>query len=168
MRTVLETVAERANWGSDTPNGTGKGVAFHFSHRGYFAEVVQASVSRSGGLTVDKVWAVGDVGSQIINPLNAVNNAQGGIIDGLSQAMGQEITIQAGRTQQANFDEYPLLRMPDAPPEIDIHFVTTDNAPTGLGEPPLPPVIPALCNAIFDATGHRIRDLPLSQHDLSW
>ena len=168
MRAVLESVAERSGWGRTTlPRGTGMGVAFHYSHRGYFAEVVQATVSQRGDVTVDQVWAVGDIGSHIINPLNAVNNTQGGVIDGLSQALGQEVVIEGGRAMEANFNRYRLLRMRQAP-RIDVHFITTDNPPTGLGEPPLPPAIPALCNAVFAATGIRPRSLPLRNVDLSW
>jgi len=169
MRGVLESVAERSGWsGPSTTPGKGRGVAFHYSHRGYFAEVVDVTVSQSGRLTIDDVWVVGDVGSQIINPLNAENNTQGGVIEGFSHALGQEITIEGGAVVQQNFNTYPLIRLTEAPKSIDVHFVLTDNAPTGLGEPSLPPAIPALVNAIFDATGHRIRSLPISKHDLSW
>jgi isoquinoline 1-oxidoreductase beta subunit len=168
MRAVLESVAERSGWGvRSLPRGTGMGVAFHFSHRGYFAEVVQATVSREGAVRVDEVWAVGDIGSVVINPLNAANQTQGAVLDGIAQALGQEITIDRGRTVQSNFHDFPLLRLTQAPP-VDVHFLTSDNAPSGLGEPALPPVVPALCNAVFLATGKRVRSLPLSKHDLSW
>jgi len=169
MRGVLESVARRSGWGQvDLPAGTGRGVACYYSHRGYFAEVVEVTVRRNGRLEIGDVWVVGDVGRQIINPLNAENNVQGGVIEGFSHALAQQITIEGGAVVESNFDDYPLIRLTEAPSSIDVHFVLTDNDPTGLGEPSLPPAIPALTNAIFDATGHRVRSLPLSDHDLSW
>jgi isoquinoline 1-oxidoreductase beta subunit len=160
-RGVLEKVHEVSGWGQGTlPARTGRGVAFYYSHLGYFAEVVEAAVSNEGRVTINKVWAVGDIGSQVINPTAAENMVQGAILDGLGEALNQKITIENGRVTQANFDSFQLLRLSQAPP-TEVHFLKTDNSPTGLGEPPLPPAIPALCNAVHAATGKRIRTLPI-------
>jgi isoquinoline 1-oxidoreductase beta subunit len=161
MIDVLAAVRDESGWGKrNLPKGTGQGVAFYYSHLGYFAEVVQATVAAGGRITVDKVWVVGDVGSQIINPTGAENQVQGAALDGIGEALGQAITLTQGRIDQSNFNDFLLLRIDRAPP-VAVHFLKTPHPPTGLGEPALPPVVPALCNAIFAATGVRIRSLPI-------
>ncbi len=168
MRNVLREVADKSGWGKALPRGRGMGLGYYYSHQGYIAEVAEVTVSKSGVLKVDRVVAVVDVGSQIVNLSGAENQVQGSITDGLNAAWRQELDIRKGRVVQSNFHEYPMLRIPDAPRAIEIHFLKTDYPPTGLGEPALPPLAPAVYNAIFAATGKRLRQLPISRTDLSW
>ena len=157
---VIKKAMAMSDWGKSAGEGHGKGFGFYYSHQGYFAEVVDASVSDKGQVAVHDVWVAGDVGSHIINPFGALNQAHGSVIDGIGQALSLAVEFEGGAVKQSNFHDYPIPRMPMTP-EIHVEFVKTDYDPTGMGEPALPPVIPALTNAIYKATGKRVRTLPI-------
>ena len=156
---VIRLVTEKADWGREMPAGRGLGLSFYFCHAAHIAEVAEVSVDRNKKLRLHKVTAAVDVGP-IINMSGAVSQVQGAIIDGFSTMVGQKITMEAGRIQQTNLHQYPVLRI-DAAPEVDVHFIQSDHDPTGLGEPALPPLAPAVANAIYAATGERVRKMPL-------
>ncbi|HEY5808511.1 MAG TPA: molybdopterin cofactor-binding domain-containing protein [Povalibacter sp.] len=158
---VLKLAAEKAGWGRKMPKGRALGLAFHFSHAGHFAEVADVSVDANKKLTVHRVIVAGDIGP-IINMSGAENQCEGAVIDGLSTMMGLEVSFENGRIEQDNLDRYPILRIAKTP-QVETHFIQSDYTPTGVGEPAFPPVAPAICNAIFSATGHRVRTLPLSR-----
>lgn len=162
---VIRLAAEQAGWGRSLSDGRGLGLAFHFSHAGHFAEVADVSVDSDRRLTVHNVTIAADIGP-IVNMSGAENQCEGSVIDALSTLMGLEITFENGRVQQQNFDGYPILRMTNAP-TVDVHFVDSDFDPTGAGEPALPPAAPAICNAIYAASGHRVRTMPLTKEGFS-
>jgi len=164
MLATLDLAAQKARWGSPLPKGIGRGIATHFSFDSYVAQVIEASVE-NGSVHVHRVVCAVDCGTAI-NPNQIRAQMEGGIIFGLSAALKSEITLKDGRIEQGNFHEYEVLRMNEAP-LIEVHMVPSDAPPTGVGEPGVPPAAPALANAIFAATGKRIRRLPIRAGDLT-
>jgi isoquinoline 1-oxidoreductase beta subunit len=163
LRGVIREVTKAAGWRQplgwgDGETRHGRGIAACYDQGSWVAEVAEVTVSK-GKLKVDRIVAAVDCG-RVINPQNASNQVEGAIMDGLSAALMGEITVIKGVVEQSNFHDYPLLRLNQAP-VIEVHFIESENDPRGLGEPPLPPLAPAVCNAIFAATGQRIRRLPL-------
>src|SRR2546425_11042126 len=164
MLATLNLVAEKAGWGKALPPGRGRGMATHFSFDSYVAQVVEASVEKDGTGQVRRVVCAVDCG-RVVNPDIVKAQMEGGIIFGLTAALKTEITLENGRVQQKNFHDYQMLRMFESP-EIQVHIIPSELSPTGVGEPSVPPVAPALTNAIFAATGKRVRRLPIRAADL--
>jgi isoquinoline 1-oxidoreductase beta subunit len=158
LRHVVEIAAERAHWGSPLPAGKGRGISASYNQGLWVAEVAEVTV-HDGRLKVDKITCAVDCGL-VVNPQGAVNQVEGGIVDGLAAALYGKITVKGGIVQESNFHDYRFARMRDIP-TIDVHFVDSSDSPRGLGEGPLAPVAPAITNAIFAATGKRIRELPI-------
>ena len=158
---VIEKAGKEADWSKWLPDGVGRGIAASYNQGAWVAEVALVSV-RNRVLKLERLVTAIDCGL-IINPQAAENQVQGGITEGISAALMGEITVTGGIVDQSNFHDYRLCRMRQAP-AIDVHFMPSNDNPRGLGEPPLPPVAPAICNAIFAATGQRIRELPLMKH----
>src|SRR5712675_870099 len=165
MLGVLDLAAEKAGWGKPLPKGVGRGIATHFSFETYVAQVVEASVEKNGNVKVHRVVCAVDCG-RVINPDIVKAQMEGGIVFGLTAALKTEITLENGRVQQTNFHDYQMLRMFESP-IIEVHIVPSEASPTGVGEPSVPPVAPALANAIFAATGKRLRSLPIRNADLA-
>jgi len=165
---VLNEVAEKSSWGKPLPKGRAQGIAINLDHGNISAQVAEVSVGHSGQLNVHSIDVAFDCG-HVINPEGVRAQMEGGVLFGLSNTLYEEITIKNGRVVQGNFNDYRLLRTTDVP-EVRVHFGgNTGGAKFApCGETPVPPVTLAICNAIFRATGKRVRSFPLKNHDLSW
>ena len=163
-RGVLELVAEKAGWGKALPQGRSRGIAVHDSFGSYIAQVAEVSVSKKGELKVHRVVCAIDCGPTI-NPDTVRAQMEGAIVFGLTAALYGQITFEKGRVQQRNFHDYQVLRMNEMP-VVEVHIVPSKEKMGGVGEPGVPPAAPAVCNAIFAATGKRIRRLPIRAEDL--
>jgi isoquinoline 1-oxidoreductase beta subunit len=165
MRAVLDLAAEKSGWDASLPEGWGQGVACHSTWDVTdVAQVVEVSVGEDGAIRVQRVVCAVDCGL-VVNPDGVAAQMEGGIVMGLTMALKGPITIDKGRVQQSNFHDYPLLRL-DEMPAVEVYLVPSDRAPQGVGEMGLPPAAPALANAIFAASGKRVRRLPIRAEDL--
>lgn len=162
VRGVLQLAAAKADWGRPLPKGWGRGLAMHpyLDCGTYVAEVAEVEVKADGTLRVHRVVCAVDCG-QVLNPLNVKAQMEGAVAYGLTAALKGEITLAKGRVVQQSFKDYPALRL-DEMPKVEVHFVASDLPPGGVGEPGLPPLAPAVANAVFDATGKRLRSLPFT------
>jgi isoquinoline 1-oxidoreductase beta subunit len=158
LRQVIEVAAKRARWGTPLPPGKGRGIAVSYNQGIWVAEIAEITMT-DDRLKVDRITCAIDCGL-VVNPQGAVNQVEGGIVDGLAAALYGKITVRDGIVQESNFHDYPFCRIDDIP-DIDVHFVDSDDSPRGLGEGPLAPVAPAVTNAIFAAAGKRVRELPI-------
>jgi isoquinoline 1-oxidoreductase beta subunit len=158
LRAVLELAAQKSDWSQPLPKGKGRGIASFSSFGSYFAEVAEVSITGKETFKLDRVVAAVDCG-QVVNPESVRSQTEGAIIFGLSAALKNQITIKNGAVEQRNFDSYDPLRIGEAPP-IEVHIMPSNDDPGGMGEPAVPPIAPAVANAIFAATGERLRRLP--------
>jgi len=164
LRRVIELAAERSGWAKKKPaKGRALGIAAHWSFLSYVAAVVEVEVDASGKIRIPRVDIAADVG-KVINPDRVKSQFEGASVFGASIALMGEITAVGGAIQQSNFHDYPVARINEAPVETRVHLIQSDAPPAGVGEPGTPPMPPAICNAVFAATGKRIRDLPLRKH----
>src|SRR6185312_9816195 len=163
MKGVLKLAASKAGWGSPLAAGQGRGIACHFSFNSYAANVAEVTVSQ-GAVKVNRIVSAVDIGIAV-NPEGVRAQVESAIVYGLTAALKSQITIQDGRAVESNFNKFPTLAMNETP-RLEVYIVPSEVAPTGIGEPGLPPVAPAVMNAIFAATGKRIRRLPVIPSDL--
>jgi len=163
---VIKLCAEKAGWGKTLPKGRGLGLAWCYSHAGHAAQAVELGVDAQKRITVHRVVVAVDVG-QVVDAAGAESQAQGACVDALSTAMGLQITFENGRIREQNYNAYPVLQIPFAPGSIEVFFADSNHPPTGMGEPALPAMAPAVANAIFAATGERVRAMPLAQFGYS-
>ena len=161
---MLELAAEKGDWGKPLPQGRFRGIAVAFSYGSYAAEVAEVSIEKDGKVRVHRVVCALDCGT-FINPDTVKAQVEGSIVWGLTAALYGAITIDKGRVQQSNFHDYPMLRMNEMP-IVEVHIVPSSASPGGVGEPGVPPLAPAVCNAIFAGTGKRIRKLPIRAEEL--
>ena len=157
---MLRLVAEKSGWDTAPPAGHARGIAVHGSFGTVVAEVAEVSLRADKTVQVHKVWAAVDCGTAI-NPDIIRAQIDGGIMFGLSAALHGKITITEGHPDQHSFDTYQVLRMSEAP-AVDVHILPSEHPPTGVGEPGVPPIAPAVANAVFKLTGIRVRDLPFT------
>ncbi len=159
LRRVLELAAGKAGWGSALPSGRFRGIACHRSFGTYVAHVAEVSLRENGTMRLQRVVCAVDCG-QVINPETVEAQMQGAVIFGSTAALYGQITVENGRVQQSNFHDYRMLRINEAP-EIEVHIVPSTDPPGGIGEPGVPPIIPAVANAVSIAKGTRVRRLPI-------
>jgi isoquinoline 1-oxidoreductase beta subunit len=157
---VLETAAKMAGWGTPLPKGHGRGIAVHESFGSFVAQVAEVSLDAKSAVTVHRVVCAVDCG-RIVNPDTIRAQMESGITFGLSAALYGAITLKNGRVEQGNFDDYPLVRM-HAMPKVEVHIIDSNEPPGGVGEPGVPPIAPAVANALCAATGVRMRSLPMT------
>src|ERR1700723_3428100 len=162
---VLNLAAEKSGWGKKLPAGSGRGIAGLYGFGSYVAHVAEVTVAKDGSLKIDRIVVAVDCG-QVINPDMLEAQGQGGVVFGLTSALFDEITIAKGQIQQSNFDTYPVMRITDAP-RVEVHIIPSREAPGGIGEPGVPSAAPAVANAIFAATGKRLRRLPFQTKELA-